>query len=112
MTPDVKAAAERRRQFNENAYADDSDREEYIQSDQFDDDAYRLADAYVATLAADSAEVVTTQLWNLCETAWGIIANAGEGSWKREAAGWQEAAAKWRDRWHAALAVPLTEKGN
>jgi hypothetical protein len=45
--------------------------------------------------------------WNfpddLLEAAWGIIANAGEGSWDRESPEWREAAIRWRDAYHAEL---------
>jgi hypothetical protein len=40
---------------------------------------------------------------DLLEAAWILIANAGEGDWTRESDDWQQAAAKWRDRWHAWL---------
>jgi hypothetical protein len=36
----------------------------------------------------------------LLEEAWGIIANAGSGDWKKESKDWQEAAATWRDKYH------------
>ena len=31
--------------------------------------------------------------------AWGVIANAGDGNWKRESLSWREAAAQWREKW-------------
>lgn len=31
--------------------------------------------------------------------AWGVIANAGEGNWPSESDDWQEAAARWRDKY-------------
>jgi len=37
---------------------------------------------------------------DLLEYAWGIIANAGGGDWTKESKDWQEAAARWRDRYH------------
>lgn len=37
------------------------------------------------------------------EAAWGIIANAGGGDWRKESVDWREAAAKWRDRYHTLL---------
>lgn len=40
----------------------------------------------------------------LLETAWGIIANGGEGDWSRESADWQKAAAKFRSDYFAYLA--------
>lgn len=37
----------------------------------------------------------------LCESAWGVIANAGAGNWSRESFDWNQAACGWRDRYHA-----------
>jgi len=48
----------------------------------------------------------TAALYNyayLLEMAWGIIANAGGGDWKKETCEWQEAAARWRDDYHATV---------
>jgi hypothetical protein len=42
---------------------------------------------------------------DLLETAWTIIANAGEGDWGSLPSAWREAAERWRDRYHAALAA-------
>ena len=42
----------------------------------------------------------------LLELAWGIIANAAGGDWERELPEWQEAAARWRDRYHVTLPDP------
>lgn len=39
--------------------------------------------------------------------AWVVIANAGEGDWTKEHPDWQEAAARWRDRWHAHLETTI-----
>jgi hypothetical protein len=39
----------------------------------------------------------------LLELAWGIIANASGGDWTKETAEWQEAAAKWRDKYWRVL---------
>lgn len=33
----------------------------------------------------------------LLEIAWGVIANASGGDWKKEPKDWQEAAVRWRD---------------
>jgi hypothetical protein len=41
---------------------------------------------------------------DVLEAAWGIIANAGGGDWTKETQMWQDAAARWRDRYHAILA--------
>lgn len=54
------------------------------------------ATADMRVLRAENA-----QLKNLCELAWGVIANASGGNWKLEPADWQEAAARWRDGYHA-----------
>lgn len=43
---------------------------------------------------------------DLVEAAWGLIANAGgtQGNWETcEAEGWEEAASRWRDRYHEYL---------
>jgi hypothetical protein len=50
----------------------------------------------------------TSALLDLCESAWGIIANASEGNWEREHPTWREAAAQWRERYHRVLIPPLT----
>jgi hypothetical protein len=42
---------------------------------------------------------------DLLEYAWTIIANAGGGDWTRETPEWQEAAAKFREQYHARLAA-------
>jgi len=39
----------------------------------------------------------------LLEEAWGIIANAGGGDWKKEAPEWHAAAIRWREAYHARL---------
>jgi hypothetical protein len=46
---------------------------------------------------------------DLTEAAWGIIANAGSGDWSRETPEWQEAAARWRDAYHATLPGPVEQ---
>lgn len=48
----------------------------------------------------------TAALYNyahLLEIAWGVIANAGGGDWTRETKEWQDAAARWRDDYHATV---------
>ena len=37
------------------------------------------------------------------EWGWTVIANAGGGDWSKETAGWQEAAAKYRDDFHEVI---------
>lgn len=56
-----------------------------------------LADKY-GELLAESANRL-----NLLETAWGIIANVSGSDWKLQSQEWQEAAAKWRRRYHYVL---------
>jgi len=51
-------------------------------------------------------ELIETQD-NLLESAWGIIANAGYGNWEVETSEWQEAAARWRERYFDHLGRPL-----
>jgi hypothetical protein len=55
--------------------------------------------------AAELRQLNRRQL-DALELAWGVIANAGGGDWKRESADWQEAAAKWRELYHSLLGVP------
>lgn len=52
------------------------------------------------------------ELDELCETAWGLIANAYGGDWELANTDWQGAAIRWRDRWHKTLPKtrPLEEK--
>ena len=45
------------------------------------------------------------------EYAWTIIANASGGDWTKESEEWQEAAAKWRDGYHAILTQKRSEHG-
>lgn len=65
-----------------------------------------------ATLALVIAEEIDTQL-DMIEQAWGIIANVGGGDWDKETADWQEAAKRFRERWHNLLrhtgGVPSSE---
>lgn len=58
----------------------------------------------VVNLKGDKASLL-----DLAEMAWGVIANASGGNWHLERADWQEAAAKWRERYHAAIGVPTKE---
>lgn len=44
-----------------------------------------------------------TSLLSALETAWGIIANAGNGDWKNESQDWQKAANRFRDTYHKIL---------
>lgn len=70
------------------------------------DDAHRLRNrARIALLPhrMDHCTLRTLSQDDLIETAWALIANAGGGDWDRESPEWREAAAKWRDRFHAQL---------
>jgi len=48
-------------------------------------------------------DVSAHELLELCDRAWGIIANAGGGDWSKETADWTAAACRWRDQYHAIL---------
>jgi hypothetical protein len=50
---------------------------------------------------ADTARDVTPEL-ELLDLAWGVIANAGWDGMEKSP-GWQEAAVRWRDQYHALL---------
>lgn len=43
------------------------------------------------------------ELRDLLEEAWGVIANSWRGNWSTAPLEWQEAAARWRDKWFASL---------
>lgn len=61
------------------------------------------ADALASALIAEARRAAVTPELDLLELAWGVIANAGwDGSAKTP--GWQEAAVRWRDQYHALLA--------
>lgn len=49
--------------------------------------------------------VVPDPVSDLEESAWGIIATAGNGNWSFEMIDWQDAAARWRDQYFAKLAT-------
>jgi len=44
-------------------------------------------------------EAIGTGAMDLIEEAWGIIANAGGGNWKKETQTWQKTAARWRTKY-------------
>lgn len=50
------------------------------------------------------------QAADLCELAWGVIANAYGGNWDNASEDWRGAAERWRDEWHRLLDV-LNTKG-
>jgi hypothetical protein len=39
------------------------------------------------------------------EMLWVVLANVSEGDWKKQPQEWQDAAARWRDEYHKALAA-------
>lgn len=41
--------------------------------------------------------------FDLCEIAWGVIANAHGGNWEDASDEWRDAAERWRDQWHLLL---------
>lgn len=47
---------------------------------------------------------------NHLELAWVIIANAGGGDWERESPEWEEAAAKWRDKYYEIISENKEEE--
>lgn len=55
-----------------------------------------LIEAAQRLAAVDAQRREATEL---CELAWGVIANAGEGNWARESKRWQAAAKRWRGRY-------------
>ena len=55
----------------------------------------------IAALAALKKR--SAALEDLCDTAWGVIANASGGNWNEASPEWREAAARWREQWHTAL---------
>ena len=75
--------------------------------------AYEDADlpAIIDALERDKRlEKTAIEKDELLELAWGLIANAGEGSWEREHPFWVKAAERWRDRYHAMLRAALEEE--
>ena len=54
-----------------------------------------------------------TEMLDLLEAAWGIIANSYGGDWDLASpqSGWKEAAERWRDEYHALLPEPSIEAG-
>ena len=49
-------------------------------------------------------ELVGPMPWrSLCELAWGLVCNAGEGDWTREHAEWQKAAVAFRETYFTAI---------
>ncbi len=53
-----------------------------------------LVDAHHAQALAEQE---TERLRDAVHEGWGVIANAGDGSWDRESSDWREAAERWRD---------------
>ena len=57
----------------------------------------------IKEITIQEKQIASTELDRLdalLKTAWGIIANAGGGDWKKETTDWQEAAVRWRDDYH------------
>ena len=52
---------------------------------------------------ANPNEEALSSLEDLLETAWVLICNAGEGNWESQHRDWQAAAARFRERYQAAL---------
>ncbi|MFI5230756.1 MAG: hypothetical protein ACHQWU_16920 [Gemmatimonadales bacterium] len=50
-----------------------------------------------------TAEAARESDLDLLEAAWGLIANAGGSNWSLESRDWQDAAARWRDKYYARL---------
>jgi hypothetical protein len=72
---------------------------QYIDDEDVGDmEVAKAASAQVRQLRADNAK-----LMDLAEIAWGIIANAGDGDWSKEGAGWKGAAERWREDYHTQL---------
>jgi hypothetical protein len=40
---------------------------------------------------------------DIAYNAWCVIANVSNGDWTKQSQEWQDAAARWRDQWHATL---------
>jgi hypothetical protein len=51
------------------------------------------------------------QMSNAAEMLWVVVANASGGDWTQQSADWQEAAARWRDNYFAALAAVPAGQG-
>jgi hypothetical protein len=45
------------------------------------------------------------------EMLWVVLANVSGGDWTQQSAEWQDAAARWRDNYFAALTVYLDARG-
>ena len=54
---------------------------------------------------SDEERAYANNLLGLAEIAWGVIANVGQGNWLTQTDEWREAAQRWRDAYHAALAA-------
>jgi hypothetical protein len=46
-----------------------------------------------------------SQVMDLLEAAWGLLANVSDGDWGKQPTLWQEAVVKWRERYHVLLAT-------
>lgn len=57
----------------------------------------------LTVIYAKAKERPKSEFAGLLHTAWGIIANANRGDWTKAEPDWKEAAARWRDEYHAFL---------
>ena len=67
------------------------------------------AEDYWGSLACDAADKIESQAAEIArlrlseELAWGLIANSYHSDWNLASDEWQRSAARWRDKYHAAL---------
>jgi len=80
-----------------------SEREKDSDREQVDRYLSLAIERAVRAAAPHIERATAAELMDLAETAWGIIANAGEGNWDTQTADWREAAARWRSRYHDLL---------
>jgi hypothetical protein len=69
------------------------------------------ADLAAARMQVRVRDARLDQVQELNYIAWTVIANVSGGDWTKQADGWQEAARKWRDDWHATLDAPARPAG-
>ena len=50
-------------------------------------------------MTMDDEALRAREAYDLCDLAWGIIANAGGGDWSKENMQWRETALEWRARY-------------
>ncbi len=64
----------------------------------------------LATTTMRQAVAEVTRLRNSEAAAWGLIANAFGGDWRKAGEEWREAAYRWRDEYHKHLPPPGDDK--